>query len=107
VTSLLRNGAQKLLGILITIGEAVAYVLSGMYGSVSQLGTGNAILIILQLFFAGIIVDVWTNFFRKVMVWDLAFLCSLLPISGKHVGFISFVDVLFCYTLAYNKIAVM
>ncbi|CAN6297677.1 unnamed protein product [Urochloa humidicola] len=52
----LLNGAQKLLGILIAIGEAVAYVLSGMYGSVSQLGTGNAILIILQLFFAGIIV---------------------------------------------------
>ncbi|KAK1321771.1 hypothetical protein QJS10_CPA03g01343 [Acorus calamus] len=52
----LLNGAQKLLGILIAIGEAVAYVLSGMYGSVSQLGTGNAILIILQLCFAGIIV---------------------------------------------------
>lgn len=52
----LRNGAQKLLGILIAIGEAVAYVLSGMYGSVSQLGTGNAILIILQLCLAGIIV---------------------------------------------------
>ncbi|KAJ3707012.1 hypothetical protein LUZ61_010717 [Rhynchospora tenuis] len=52
----LLNGAQKLLGIMIAIGEAVAYVLSGMYGSVSQLGTGNAILIILQLFFAGIIV---------------------------------------------------
>ncbi|KAH0468380.1 hypothetical protein IEQ34_003413 [Dendrobium chrysotoxum] len=50
------NGAQKLLGILIAIGEAVAYVLSGMYGSVSQLGAGNAILIILQLCFAGIIV---------------------------------------------------
>uniref|UniRef100_A0A0E0ER56 Translocon Sec61/SecY plug domain-containing protein n=1 Tax=Oryza meridionalis TaxID=40149 RepID=A0A0E0ER56_9ORYZ len=49
----LLNGAQKLLGILIAIGEAVAYVLSGI---VSQLGTGNAILIILQLFFAGIIV---------------------------------------------------
>lgn len=53
---LCRNGAQKLLGILIAIGEAVAYVLSGMYGNVSQLGAGNAILIILQLFFAGIIV---------------------------------------------------
>lgn len=51
-----RNGAQKLLGILIAIGEAVAYVLSGMYGPVGQLGVGNAILIILQLFFAGIIV---------------------------------------------------
>lgn len=51
-----RNGAQKLLGVLITIGEAVAYVLSGMYGDVRDLGAGNAILIIIQLFFAGIIV---------------------------------------------------
>ncbi|KAK6925476.1 Translocon Sec61/SecY, plug domain, partial [Dillenia turbinata] len=48
----LLNGAQKLLGILIAVGEAVAYVLSGMYGSVSQLGVGNAILIIVQLCFA-------------------------------------------------------
>ena len=47
------TGAQKLFGILITIGEAVAYVLSGMYGEVNDLGAGNAILIILQLFFAG------------------------------------------------------
>ena len=30
------QGAQKLLGILITIGESVAYVLSGMYGDVSD-----------------------------------------------------------------------
>ncbi|KAK6230783.1 hypothetical protein QUC31_002301 [Theobroma cacao] len=52
----LLNGAQKLLGILIAIGEAVVYVLSGMYGSVGQLGVGNAILIILQLCFASIIV---------------------------------------------------
>ncbi|KAF5782987.1 putative SecY/SEC61-alpha family, SecY domain superfamily protein [Helianthus annuus] len=41
---------------LIAVGEAVAYVLSGMYGSVGQLGVGNAILIIVQLCFAGIIV---------------------------------------------------
>ncbi|KAE8728747.1 Protein transport protein Sec61 subunit alpha isoform 2 [Hibiscus syriacus] len=51
----LLNGAQKLLGILIAVGQAVAYVLS-MYGSVGQLGVGNAILIIIQLCFAGIIV---------------------------------------------------
>jgi protein transport protein SEC61 subunit alpha len=44
-----RNGAQKLLGVLITIGEAVAYVVSGMYGDVRELGPGNAILIILQV----------------------------------------------------------
>ena len=34
---------------LITIGEAVAYVVSGMYGDVRELGAGNAILIILQV----------------------------------------------------------
>jgi len=44
------QGAQKLFGIVITIGEAVAYVLSGMYGPVRDLGAGNAILIITQLF---------------------------------------------------------
>ena len=46
---LFRNGAQKLLGVLITIGEAVAYVVSGMYGDVRELGAGNAVLIILQV----------------------------------------------------------
>lgn len=50
------NGAQKLFGMLITLGEAVAYVLAGMYGDVKEIGAGNAIMIILQLFFAGIVV---------------------------------------------------
>merc|ERR1711935_1333083 len=47
------NGAQKLFGILITVGEAIAYVVSGMFGDI---GAGNAILIIAQLFCAGLIV---------------------------------------------------
>merc|ERR1712032_1274850 len=50
------SGAQKLVGLIITVGEAVAYVISGMYGDVKDLGAGNAILLILQLFFAGVIV---------------------------------------------------
>jgi protein transport protein SEC61 subunit alpha len=50
------QGAQKFFGIVITIGEAVAYVLSGMYGDVKDLGAGNAILIIMQLFAAGVVV---------------------------------------------------
>ena len=33
---------------LITVGEAVAYVMSGMYGDVRELGAGNALLIIVQ-----------------------------------------------------------
>merc|ERR1712194_863276 len=50
------NGAQKLFGMLITLGEAVAYVMSGMYGDLRELGAGNALLLVLQLFCAGVIV---------------------------------------------------
>merc|ERR1712113_838134 len=59
------GGAQKLFGILITVGEAVAYVISGMYGDVRELGAGNAILIILQLFVAGIIVIILDELLQK------------------------------------------
>merc|ERR1712205_79445 len=61
----LLNGAQKLLGVLITIGEAVAYVVSGMYGDLRELGAGNAILIMVQLFFAGIIVILLDELMQK------------------------------------------
>ncbi|KAH0872034.1 hypothetical protein HID58_069396 [Brassica napus] len=64
----------KLLGILIAIGEAVAYVLSGMYGPVGQLGVGNSILIILHLFFAGIIVICLDELLQKVKA-----------LSGNHL----------------------
>ena len=48
------DGATKLFGFIITIGEAVAYVISGMYGDLSNLGAINAYLIIIQLVVAGI-----------------------------------------------------
>ncbi len=50
---LIFNGIQKLLGLLMTLGEAVAYVMSGAYGDIRTIGAGHAILIILQLFVAG------------------------------------------------------
>merc|ERR1719386_300749 len=59
------QGAQKLFGMLITMGEAVAYVVSGMYGNLSDLGAGNAILIIMQLFFAGIVVLILDELLQK------------------------------------------
>merc|ERR1712139_481690 len=43
----------------------VAYVVSGMYGDVKDLGAGNAILIIMQLFFAGVIVIVLDELLQK------------------------------------------
>jgi protein transport protein SEC61 subunit alpha len=62
---ILFSGAQKLVGMIITLGEAVAYVMSGMYGEISELGAGNAILIILQLFIAGLIVIILDELLQK------------------------------------------
>mmetsp|Transcript_8521 Transcript_8521/g.23748 ORF Transcript_8521/g.23748 Transcript_8521/m.23748 type:complete len:475 (-) Transcript_8521:331-1755(-) len=59
------QGAQKLFGMLITIGEAVAYVMSGMYGDLRELGAGNAILIITQLFVAGVVVILLDELLQK------------------------------------------
>jgi protein transport protein SEC61 subunit alpha len=59
------SGAQKLFGILITVGEAIAYVVSGMYGDVTEIGAGNAILIIVQLFFAGVMVIILDELLQK------------------------------------------
>jgi hypothetical protein len=94
----LLNGAQKLLGILIAIGEAVAYAPSGMYDNVNQLETGNAILIILQLFLVGhsvpvgglayyvtapsSLADVLANPFRHCSMWSLC--CQPVLSSLKH-----------------------
>eukprot|EP01071_Lankesteria_metandrocarpae_P014649 Lankesteria_metandrocarpae@DN873_c0_g1_i1.p1 len=59
------QGAQKLFGLLITLGEAVAYVLSGMYGDVREIGTAGAVLIIIQLFFAGMVVLILDELLQK------------------------------------------
>jgi protein transport protein SEC61 subunit alpha len=52
---ILFNGAQKLMAIIITIVEAVAYVAAGMYGDVREIGIVISVLIVFQLFIAGII----------------------------------------------------
>eukprot|EP00300_Choanocystis_sp_HF-7_P033500 c45854_g1_i1.p1 GENE.c45854_g1_i1~~c45854_g1_i1.p1 ORF type:complete len:490 (-),score=144.65 c45854_g1_i1:272-1699(-) len=59
------QGAQKLFGLIITIGEAVAYVMSGMYGDVKDLGAANASLIVFQLFCAGVIVIILDELLQK------------------------------------------
>ncbi len=59
------QGAQKLFAILITFGEAVAYVASGMYGNLSDLGAGNALLIVLQLLAAGMVVIILDELLQK------------------------------------------
>lgn len=59
------SGSQKLVGIAITLIQAVVYVMSGMYGSMSTLGPGNVFLIILQLFLAGFCVIILDELLQK------------------------------------------
>ncbi|XP_058783914.1 uncharacterized protein LOC131658662 [Vicia villosa] len=58
-------GSKNLLAILIALGQAVGYVLLGMHGSVGQFGVGNAVLIIMQLFFVGIIAKCLDQLLQK------------------------------------------
>jgi len=59
------EGAEKLLGILITVGEAVAYVLSGVYGDIREIGLLTALLIVAQMVFAGVIVLLLDELLQK------------------------------------------
>mmetsp|Transcript_13086 Transcript_13086/g.21623 ORF Transcript_13086/g.21623 Transcript_13086/m.21623 type:complete len:476 (+) Transcript_13086:75-1502(+) len=59
------NGSQKLFGMIITIGQAVVYVMTGMYGDPSDLGPGICLLIIIQLFCAGLIVLLLDELLQK------------------------------------------
>ena len=106
------NGAQKLFGMLITVGQAIVYVMTGMYGDPSDIGAGVCLLIIIQLFVAGLIVLLldellqkgklkiielnsilicsFLNNIIKVMVWVLAlvYLLQLIFVKqlfGKHL----------------------
>ncbi len=59
------NAAQKFIALLIVFAEAVAYVLSGMYGSLADIGAVNAILIVLQLCVTGLIIMVLDDLLQK------------------------------------------
>lgn len=59
------NGAQKLVGIVITLGQGAAYVLSGMYGDFAAIGAGNAMLIVIQLLIAGVIAILLDELLQK------------------------------------------
>lgn len=52
-------------GLIITFGEALAYLLSGMYGELGELGAFNAIVILFQLFSAGVIVILLDELLQK------------------------------------------
>ena len=50
---------------LITIGQAIVYVMTGMYGIPSEIGLGVCLLIIIQLAFAGLMVLLLDEFLQN------------------------------------------
>ncbi|VDN26716.1 unnamed protein product [Dibothriocephalus latus] len=52
-------------GMVITVGQASVYVMSGIYGAPSDLGAGICLLIILQLTFAGLLVLMLDELLQK------------------------------------------
>ena len=52
-------------GMVITIGQAIVYVMTGMYGEPSDIGAGVCLLIIIQLFVAGLIVLLLDELLQK------------------------------------------
>ena len=58
-------GGLSLLFQVITVGQAIVYVLTGMYGDPSDIGAGVCLLIIIQLFVAGLIVLLLDELLQK------------------------------------------
>ena len=50
---------------VITVGQAIVYVMTGMYGVPSELGMGVCLLIVLQLVTAGLIVLLLDELLQK------------------------------------------
>ncbi|KAF0913092.1 hypothetical protein E2562_020241 [Oryza meyeriana var. granulata] len=81
------SAAQKLLSVVITAGEATAYVLSGTYGSVGDLGAGNAVLIILQLMFGGMFAIFLDELLQKA--YGFGFGISLFTAANTCESFVT------------------
>lgn len=62
---ILYEQCEKLFAILISLGEAIAYVCVGSYGEIEKIGLVNCILLITQLTFAGIMVIVLDDLLSK------------------------------------------
>lgn len=50
---------------VITVGQAIVYVMTGMYGDPAEIGAGVCLLIIIQLFVAGLIVLLLDELLQK------------------------------------------
>ncbi|KAJ2913708.1 hypothetical protein MD484_g6702, partial [Candolleomyces efflorescens] len=59
------SGAQKLFALIISLGQATVYVLTGLYGKPADLGAGVCLLLIIQLIVAALLVVLLDELLQK------------------------------------------
>ncbi|TFG00462.1 MAG: preprotein translocase subunit SecY [Promethearchaeota archaeon] len=74
------SGAQKVLAMLLTVFNAVAYLFGGAFGEVAEIGMLNAFFILVQLFIAGLIIILLDELLQKG--WGLGSGVSLFIAAG-------------------------
>ncbi|MFX1387575.1 MAG: preprotein translocase subunit SecY [Promethearchaeota archaeon] len=74
------SGSQKVLAVFLTIFNAVAYIMGGAFGPLSDIGISGAFFIFFQLLFAGIIIILLDELLQKG--WGLGSGVSLFIAAG-------------------------
>jgi len=74
------SGTQKVVSIILTIFNTIAYLIGGAFGPLSDIGIQNATYIFLQLLFAGIIIILLDELLQKG--WGLGSGVSLFIATG-------------------------
>lgn len=72
--------SSPVFGMVITVGQAIVYVMTGMYGEPSEIGAGVCLLIIIQLFVAGLIVLLLDELLQKGLLIPLVYTSLLYHI---------------------------
>jgi len=74
------SGSQKVLAMLLTVFNILAYLLGGAFGPIGEIGIMNVVFIFLQLFFAGVIIILMDELLQKG--WGLGSGVSLFIAAG-------------------------
>ena len=67
-------------GMVITIGQSIVYVMTGMYGPPSELGAGICLIIILQVSMSAVVCSVYIQYKSSIclsILHELGFVCKV------------------------------
>ena len=84
--------AQKLFALILSFGQAMVYVLTGLYGQPADLGAGVCVLLVVQLCLSGLIVILLDELLQKgygLGRYIASYLvCDVPSINGISVAFL-------------------